>query len=110
MSMSRQAVTALKQLAVLVIGLLLLGYFVYHTVYGRKGVLTEQQLQTRLEQSQMNLKNVESDRKAMERRVQGLKPESLDPDLLDEEARRQLGLTKPDEKVILTPEEKNEAR
>ena len=103
--MSHKAVAMVKQAAVLIIGLLLLAYFVYHTVYGRKGIITEQQLQTQLDQSQINLKNVESDRKAMERRVQGLKPESLDTDLLDEEARRQLGLTKPEEKVILTPEE-----
>ncbi len=98
----------MKRVAVLAIGLLLLAYFVYHTVYGRKGIITEQQLQTQLNQSQINLKSVEGDRKAMERRVQGLKPESLDTDLLDEEARRQLGLTKPEEKVILTPEDKDE--
>lgn len=101
----RQTVTILKQVLILVIGLLLLGYFVYHTVYGRKGILVEQDLQTQLDQTNSNVEHVQNDRKTLERRTQGLKPESLDRDLLDEEARRQLGVSKPEEKVILTPQE-----
>ena len=105
----RDTVTHLKRAAILILGLLLLGYFVFHTIYGSKGMVTERALQTKLEATQDNLKAVEGDRRAMERRVQGLKPESLDPDLLDEEARRQLGLSKPDEKIILTPQEEQQS-
>ena len=104
----RDLVSNLKKLAILIAGLLLLVYFAYHTLYGTKGYLAEQNLHTQLDQTNQNLNAVQTDRKGMERRVQGLKPESLDPDLLDEEARRQLGLSKPDEKVILTPQQQEQ--
>ena len=101
----RDTVTNLKKLAILLAGLLLLAYFAYHTLYGTKGYCAQQDLQTKLDLTDQNLDAVQGDRKTMERRVQGLKPESLDTDLLDEEARRQLGVSKPDEKVILTPQQ-----
>ena len=41
------------------------------------------------------------ERLALEHRVQLLRPESVDPDLLEEQARARLGLSEPDEVVIL---------
>lgn len=102
--MSRETLSVVKQYAALLFGALLAAYFLYHTVYGEKGYLTEKHLQAEVRKAEDNLHDVQDDRQALERRVKGLKPESLDPDLLDEEARRQLGFTKPEEKVILTPQ------
>lgn len=103
--MRRELLTNIKHIIALLIGLLLLAYFLYHTMYGEKGYLKEQQLRAQVESSNADLQRVKTDRATLEHRVQGLRPESLDPDLLEEEARRQLGFTKPDEKVILTPED-----
>lgn len=102
--MNRELLTSIKQVAALLVGLLLLAYFLYHTMYGEKGYLTEQRLKASVESANVDLKRVQNERSTLEHRVQGLRPDSLDPDLLEEEARRQLGFTKPQEKVILTPE------
>lgn len=100
-----QRLMLLKQFVALAIGLLLMAYFLYHTMYGTKGYLTEKHMEAEVAKAQENLDAVKEDRAKLEKRVQGLKPESIDPDLLEEQARKQLGFTKPDEKVILTPEQ-----
>src|SRR6218665_4178796 len=102
--MTRDALAIVKQIAALLVGLLLLVYFLYHTMYGEKGYLTMQRLQGEVAKAGQNLQQVQDQRQTLEHRVQGLRPDSLDPDLLEEEARRQLGFTKPDERVILTPD------
>ena len=50
--------------------------------------------------AEADLKSVKSQREAIERRVVALRPDSLDLDLLDESARRELGYTAPDEVVL----------
>jgi cell division protein FtsB len=42
-------------------------------------------------------------REALARQVRLLRPENLNRDMLDEQARRTLGLTHPDDVVIYTP-------
>ena len=50
---------------------------------------------------------VRSEREALEHRVSLLHPQTLDADMLDEMARRVLGLGRPDEIIILTEREQN---
>lgn len=67
------------------------GYFGYHVFHGERGMTAWVALQGQVAEAQAVLDGVRAERRALERRVALLKPESLDPDLLDERARLMLG-------------------
>jgi cell division protein FtsB len=50
-----------------------------------------------------NLESVRRQRQALDLRVSNLKPDHVDPDLLDEQVRATLNLVAPDEIVIMQP-------
>jgi cell division protein FtsB len=89
-----------------VIGACLVGYFLYHTVEGERGWVAKVHLQNETVTAEETLAKLKEEREALEHRVKLIRPESLDPDLLDEQARKTLNYSKPNEIVILTPEEK----
>mgnify|MGYP001473012425 FL=1 len=76
-------------------------YFGYFVVYGNHGVVNWIRLNHEIELKQAELDRVRDERLALEHRVRLLRPESVDPDLLEEQARARLGLSEPDEVVIL---------
>lgn len=83
------------------LALSLVGYFVYHSIQGDRGILAWMQLQERLSQAQNQLKHITSKRENLEERVQALRPESINRDLLDQQVRLKLGYTHPNEIVVL---------
>ncbi len=83
----------------------IVGYFLYHTVEGDRGWIAQVHLQNEVAKAEDTLAKLKQERQALEHRVQLMRPESLDPDLLDEQARKELNYSKPNEIVILTPEE-----
>ncbi len=87
------------------IGVCIVGYFLYHTVEGDRGWIAQIHLQNEVVAAENTLAKLKQERQALEHRVRLMRPESLDPDLLDEEARKTLNYSKPNELVILTPEE-----
>ena len=97
--MARQPL--LRSLAFPVVTLGLAAYFGYYLVYGNHGVLNLARVQQQIELKQAQLDRVRSQREALEHRVSLLRPESVDPDMLEEQARSRLGLTERDEVVIL---------
>ena len=76
-------------------------YFGYFAVYGKHGLFNWIRLNHEIELKQSELDGVREERRALEHRVRLLRPESVDPDLLEEQARARLGLSEPDEVVIL---------
>jgi cell division protein FtsB len=76
-------------------------YFGYFAIYGKHGLISWIQLNHEIELKQAELERIRGERAALEHRVQLLRPESVDPDLLEEQARARLGLSEPDEVVIL---------
>ena len=76
-------------------------YFGYFAVNGNHGLLAWLRLQQEIEVKQAELDRVQAERTTLEHRVRLLRPESVDPDLLEEQARARLGLAEPDEVVIL---------
>ena len=84
------------------IGLLAIVYFAYHAVHGDRGFLAWRHLEDKVATRQAILETVRADREALEARVDRLRPESLDPDLLDETVRRVLGYGHPNDVVIPT--------
>lgn len=97
------AARVLRQVVGPLIGAAVVGYFAYHTVEGERGLMALTQLQSRVSEAEKTLGTVRAERMALERRARLLRPDNLDPDMLDEQGRRVLDVTGPDDLVILTP-------
>jgi cell division protein FtsB len=76
-------------------------YFGYFAIYGNHGLVNWIRLNHEIGLKQTDLDRIKAERLALEHRVRMLRPESVDPDLLEEQARARLGLSEPDEVVIL---------
>jgi cell division protein FtsB len=76
-------------------------YFGYFAIYGNHGLVNWIRLNHEIELKQTDLDRIKAERLALEHRVRMLRPESVDPELLEEQARARLGLSEPDEVVIL---------
>ena len=86
-----------------VIGIALTGYFAYHLIEGDHGLIRWLSLTREIRAESANLEAVRAQRKALDLRVSELRPDHLDPDLLDERVRATLNLVAPDEIVIMQP-------
>lgn len=74
-------------------------YFSYHAISGERGLLALIQLSQKIDQARSELDIVHAERLKYERNVKLMRDDSLDLDLLDEQARRLLGYADKDEKV-----------
>ena len=93
--------TSTRGLAFPLIVIALVVYFGYFAIYGTHGLLNWVRLQHEIETQRTEFAAIQTERAALEHRVKLLRPESVDPDLLEEQARARLGLSEPDEVVIL---------
>jgi cell division protein FtsB len=82
------------------IGLGAVAYFAYHTVEGDRGVQAYFRLQGEILDAEMRLARISSERTEMEHRVQLLRPDHLDPDMLEERARIMLNMGREGEVVV----------
>lgn len=89
-----------------VLGACIVLYFLYHTIQGDHGWMAMLRLKNEVSTSQDNLSQLQKERQDLDHRVHMMRPESMDPDLLDEESRKTLNYTKPNEVIILTPQDK----
>lgn len=83
------------------LALSVVGYFIYHSIQGDRGILAWVQIQDQLLKAQNELKLVTHKRQDLEEKVQALRPESINRDLLDQQVRLKLGYVHPHEVVIL---------
>lgn len=81
-----------------------MAYFLYHAVQGEHGLLALRDLNARAAELQPKAEAAAARRAALEKRLALLQPDGLDPDMLDEQARKRLGFVHPDEIVILNPD------
>ena len=86
-----------------VAGISLVVYVSYHLVEGDRGIVAWRGLNEKIQAAQTQLAESEAVRIALDRRVALLRPDHLDRDMLDEQARQTLNLVAPDERVIFTP-------
>jgi cell division protein FtsB len=77
-----------------------LGYFGYHAFSGSLGKWSMDRMRTETAGLEAQLASLTEERTDLERRVALLRPESLDADVVDMEARTQLNMLRPDEVVI----------
>ena len=84
-----------------VLGFCVVGYFAYHSFEGERGLYAYLRLTEEVRIAREHRDDIRSERVALERRVALLRADSLDRDMLDEQARALLNYARPDEIVIL---------
>ena len=89
------------RLIVPAVSALFLAYFGFHAYHGEFGIYSKYLYEAQAVELQSRLDAVKAQRVGMERRVQLLQDGTLEKDMLDEQARRALNLSKPDEIVIM---------
>ena len=89
------------------LGLALTSYFVYHTIEGDRGLRAWRDINQQLHAARDQLATVDTEREAMEHKVNGLNPNHVDPDLLDQQIRQQLDLVSPGEVILMRPSSSN---
>ena len=80
--------------------LVLLAYFSWHAFHGARGYSHRDILALQAENLMVALKDVTDQKNTLQSRIALMRPESVDPDLLDELARRNLNYGKSDDVVV----------
>lgn len=75
-------------------------YFCYHAVQGEHGILAGMRLENELVQAKALEMQLAAEQTRLEKKVGLLRPDNLDPDMLDERARLLLNFGRADEYVI----------
>ena len=78
----------------------LIGYFAFQSLSGQKSLKARSELSWRVEKQQKQLSVLQSLRTEMERDI-ALIRQDIDPDLLDEQARRLLNMANKDDLIIM---------
>jgi cell division protein FtsB len=87
------------------LGIALTGYFAYHLAEGERGLRAWVRLTQELRLAKDHAAALSAERAEIEHRVWHMRPDHVDPDLLDVQVRRTLDVLKPDEiAIIVAPE------
>ena len=89
-------------LVVLLACLTLLGYFGWHAFYGPRGFERMKQLNAKVAELELAHAEIVKQRERLDQRVGLMRPEAIDPDMVDELARSTLEFAGKDDFVILS--------
>ena len=103
MALLREIRLRARKIAPPVLAACVVAYFGYHALHGERGVPAWRELKVDLAQARAAEARLGQDRAQLARRVGLLRPDSLDPDLLEERANLLLGYSHGDDLVILLP-------
>lgn len=78
-----------------------IGYFSYHIIQGNHGIRAKGLLDQRLNEASWRLAKLKAINAQLEKKVRLLKPASICPDLLEQQAKEMLGYSSPNEIIIL---------
>ena len=81
-----------------------LAYFGFHAYHGELGIYSKYRLEARATELQSKLDRTREQRIALETRVRLMHDGSLERDMLDEQARKALNLSRADELTIMLPQ------
>jgi cell division protein FtsB len=76
------------------------GYFVWHALNGERGLKTKDEYEHKIAVLEEDLSHLQAERTQWERKIELLRGQTIDRDLLDEEARRLLGEAQKNDMVI----------
>ena len=93
--------TLLRRAGVPALALIAIGFFGYNAVLGPTGVVAAKEFRAELEQEKAKFAALDKQRAEIKNRVDLLdQKRGADPDLVDELARKQLNVVRPDEVII----------
>jgi cell division protein FtsB len=104
MSILRDLRRRLRSIASPLLGALIAVYFGYHALTGDRSLISYWRLTQEVEEARAKLAVTKGERERLEHRVTLLRPETIDPDMLDERARWALGYLG-DRDVMIVPTE-----
>jgi cell division protein FtsB len=93
----------LQGLALHICAALIIGYFAFQGYHGNFGLLAQREFEQEAAALTLERDTLRAERAHWEQRVSLLRSDRLDPDLLDELARRDLGFALPNDLVLLNP-------
>jgi cell division protein FtsB len=93
--------SALRRLLLPALMAAYLGYFGFHAMHGSYGILARADLETEAERLVLELGALQDQRAELDVRAALLRPGGIDPDMIDELARRDLNVIAPNEVVII---------
>lgn len=76
-------------------------YFVYHVLNGNRGILTLFKLSKQKKEIQIEIAELSKEREYLDRKVNMMKSNSIDLDLLDEQVKKNLGYVNKNEKAFV---------
>jgi cell division protein FtsB len=92
--------SVLRRLAMPIVATAFLGYFGYHAFNGAFGIWAMDRLEADAAQLATERDTLAAQRATLEHQVASVRPQSLDADVVDLEARHFLNVMRPDELVI----------
>jgi cell division protein FtsB len=107
MTIGRDIAKRLRPALVPALGLVLLGYFVFHAIQGERGLVAWLVLKQEIRTAEARDAVLAAEQAVLERRVAALSPATLDPDMIEERARIMLNYAHSDEVVILLARPEN---
>jgi cell division protein FtsB len=81
----------------------LIGYFAFHAYHGNYGLEARKGYEADIARLTRVRDDLRAERANLDRHVALLRPESIDPDMVEELARRDLGFVHPNDLVKITP-------
>jgi cell division protein FtsB len=100
MSLGRRIKRGLQAIVAPTLFLGLVAYFLWNATQGDRGLQAYAIRQQQLKSLQAELDRVQAEQAGWDRRVAELRPQHLDPDMLDERARAMLNLADPTDIVV----------
>lgn len=110
MSMTVEFRRRLRHAILPMLGVAMAGYFGYHALTGDRSIVAYFRITDEIKAAKAELAQAKAERQKLEHRVSLLRPESLDPDMLDERARWSLGFVGDRDVVILGPSKMAQGR
>ncbi len=80
------------------------GYFVYHIIIGARGIVSWTILSREANQLESELTKIKKENEFMNNKIRGMRSDSLDLDLLEEQAQKILGFCYPEDTIVLLPQ------
>jgi cell division protein FtsB len=105
MALSKELRKHVRQVIGPALAVTLFAYFAYHAVEGDRGLLAWVKLSQEVDATQAQLTKITGIRERLEHETSLLRSQALDPDMLDERARAQLGVVRSDEMILVVPAE-----
>ena len=79
----------------------LIGYFWFHAYSGQRGLRAQHEIEQQASELAAELDRLKAERGHWDRKVALLRPNGIDPDMLDEQARTLLNLAHPNDLVLM---------